>query len=58
MRSKGLDHKRIPHSTMSDSFVPSNRTILIDVSISITYSNHRCREVTAGHGGWSLSIRL
>lgn len=47
MRSKGLTHKRILHWGMSEAFVPRNRPILIDVSISIKYSNHWCRG-----GGW------
>lgn len=44
MRSKGLNHWRILHSRMSDSFVSRNRPSLIDVSISITYSNNQCRD--------------
>lgn len=55
MRSKGLNHKGILHSRMSGSFVPSNRPSLIDVSISITYSNNQCREEAVGGGGRSLS---
>lgn len=58
MRYKGFNHKRILHSRMSDSFVPSNRPSLIDVSISITYSNNRCLEKTVGGGGKGLSMRL
>lgn len=51
MRSKGLTHKRILHGGMSDSFVPCKRPILIDVSISIKYSNHQCRGEAVGTWG-------
>lgn len=52
MRSKGLNREGILHSRMSDSFVPSNRPSLIDVSISITYSNNR-RGEEAGAGAFA-----
>lgn len=48
MRYEGWNHKGILHSRMSDSFVPSNRPSLIDVSISITYSNNQCGEEAVG----------
>lgn len=57
MRSKGLRHERILHSRMSDSFVLSNRHVLMDVSISITYSNNQRGEEAAACGGRSRSER-